>query len=162
MTVSWIAPYHSCHSMSQQNDFTTPTHDHFSTYTLRLYEHTTCLKSWQQAENHFQVDWKSKTLWPFVGYNEDFQSYLLISVLVAQTFCDTNNPCLNGGHCSSNIDSPTQYTCDCGDWFRGRNCEGITFLCVLVSVFALASFDPGRCYFPTARSKWSTLHQINW
>lgn len=52
----------------------------------------------------------------------------MISLLVAQTICDTDNPCLNGKHCSSNTSNPTHYTCDCGDWFEGVNCGGIVFL----------------------------------
>ena len=58
-----------------------------------------------------------------------------VSLLVAQTICDTDKPCLNGGHCSSNTSSPTHYTCDCGDWFSGTNCEGIFTFYLLSSFF---------------------------
>ena len=47
---------------------------------------------------------------------------------VAQTICDTDKPCLNGLNCSSNTSNPAQYNCDCGDWFKGKNCEGIRLL----------------------------------
>ena len=52
---------------------------------------------------------------------------------MAQTICDTANPCLSGGQCSSNASSPTQYTCDCGDWFQGINCEGIWYNYVILA-----------------------------
>lgn len=46
-------------------------------------------------------------------------------LLVSQTICDTGKPCLNGRKCLSSTKSPEQYKCDCGDWFKGKNCEGI-------------------------------------
>ena len=52
------------------------------------------------------------------------EQHLLNFILVAQTICDTDKPCLNGGQCSSSSSKPHKYSCDCGDWFKGINCQG--------------------------------------
>lgn len=50
---------------------------------------------------------------------------LLFSILptVQLTACDSD-PCLNGGYCESDPQTPEIYECRCGDWFKGANCEG--------------------------------------
>ena len=41
------------------------------------------------------------------------------------SFPCVSQPCRNGGTCVFNSSSPHNYTCECGDDFRGDNCEEV-------------------------------------
>lgn len=47
----------------------------------------------------------------------------MLDSTVQLTSCDSD-PCQNGGYCNSDPKTPDVYECQCGDWFKGTNCEG--------------------------------------
>lgn len=75
----------------------------------------------------------------------------MLDSTVQLTSCDSE-PCQNGGYCNSDPKTPDVYECQCGDWFKGTNCEGkweglfkLSQL-HLASVSLLQEIDPKKEY----------------
>ena len=50
--------------------------------------------------------------------------YRLRPAFTGPNVCDTS-PCENGGTCVVHFNDPEKYYCECGDWFKGNNCDGM-------------------------------------